>query len=95
MRLSHKKFNELVSAFSERCQDETTVNVLVDVIKAVLAYSEDQNTYNPEAYKKLKERKAQKGEPYWNDYRKRYHEQHREEINAKRVIAYHKKKEVQ
>lgn len=92
--LSHKKYQEIVTEFAQCGIDEETMQKLLAVIKTTLNYSEDQNTYNPARYQKVKD-KRQHGDQSWNEYQRRYRLLHKDEINQKRREKYQQKKMMQ
>jgi hypothetical protein len=93
MMLSHKKYQEIASGFANCVPDEKLMEELLQVIKGVFNYSEDKTTYNRSDYDKLKQRRAANGETSWTDYRKKYYEDHKEELKEKRRMYYHQKKQ--
>lgn len=90
--LSHKKYQEIVEGFLECGIDNDTLDKLLTVIKNTFNYSEDQHTYKPAYYEKVKEKRKQ-GDTTWNDYQRRYHQLHRDQINQKRRERYYAKKQ--
>lgn len=92
--LSHKKYNELVSAFVEYVHDEQTVEKLVEAVKQIMNYSPDQKTYNRAYYDNFRQRLKAAGQTTWDGYQKQYYEKHKKELNEKRMQAYYQKKNV-
>ena len=82
--LSHVKYQKIAAGFTEYVSDPDTLEKLLGVIKAVTNYSEDTKTYNRTYYENTKAKRKASGQSSWTDYRKRYYEQHKEEINKKR-----------
>eukprot|EP00952_Eustigmatos_sp_NYUAD-ZCMA_P006154 26550-Eustigmatos_ZCMA.PRE.1 len=90
--LSHKKYNQLVSGIAELIHDDQTMQGIMEVVKSVMEYSEDQKRYNPAHFEKVKE-KRRAGDTSWNDYQRKYYEAHKQEVLAKRKARYHSKKQ--
>ena len=86
MPLSHKKFKEMVSAFSQCVDDQETLAKLITIVKTTLAYSENQPTYSVAGYEKRKNAES------WKEYRRKYYEEHKQEIIQKNTENYHKRK---
>lgn len=92
--LSHKKYNQLASGIATIIQDEQTTQALLELVKNVMNYSENQKTYNSAYYEKVKE-KRRAGDQSWNDYQRKYHAQHKDELNERRRANYLAKKQAE
>ena len=90
--LSHTKYNQLASGFAECGVDSDAVERLLNVVKTVLNYSEEKKTYKRAYYDNLKAKREATGQTAWTEYRQKYYQEHKEEINKKRSELYHKKK---